>query len=209
MAQTPGPQQTPATQPATTAPTSYTYTAYHPPGTYAQVSTSYPSPYPSTASYQTGVTGYGAWPYQYSYLPQQHAQSSVQQARPNTVLPPTTSTYTSTFAPTAPPKTTSFSSYTPAPQVRETATAAATPATTGRVRHKQQANFKGLFTKEREYAVPDVFLILSHANDPAVKSLMYGFGDDRNPATDTVNVMEEILIEYITDVVRKPLFCRR
>jgi hypothetical protein len=33
---------------------------------------------------------------------------------------------------------------------------------------------------------------------------MYGFGDDRNPANDTVNVMEEILIEYITDVVR---FC--
>lgn len=32
---------------------------------------------------------------------------------------------------------------------------------------------------------------------------MYGFGDDRNPANDTVNVMEEILIEYITDVVRR------
>jgi len=31
---------------------------------------------------------------------------------------------------------------------------------------------------------------------------MYGFGDDRNPANDTVNVMEEILVEYITDVVR-------
>ena len=31
---------------------------------------------------------------------------------------------------------------------------------------------------------------------------MYGFGDDRNPANDTVNVMEEILIEYIVDVVR-------
>jgi transcription initiation factor TFIID subunit 13 len=31
---------------------------------------------------------------------------------------------------------------------------------------------------------------------------MYGFGDDRNPSNDTVNVMEEILIEYITDVVR-------
>ena len=31
---------------------------------------------------------------------------------------------------------------------------------------------------------------------------MYGFGDDRNPANDTVNVMEEILIEYIIDVVR-------
>ena len=35
-----------------------------------------------------------------------------------------------------------------------------------------------------------------------MRSLMYGFGDDRNPANDTVNVMEEILIEYITDVVR-------
>ena len=30
---------------------------------------------------------------------------------------------------------------------------------------------------------------------------MYGFGDDRNPASDTVSVMEEILIEYIIDVV--------
>lgn len=37
-----------------------------------------------------------------------------------------------------------------------------------------------------------------------VKSLMYGFGDDRNPSNDTVNVMEEILIEYITDVVCLP-----
>ena len=30
---------------------------------------------------------------------------------------------------------------------------------------------------------------------------MYGFGDDRNVASDTVNVMEEILVEYIIDVV--------
>lgn len=36
---------------------------------------------------------------------------------------------------------------------------------------------------------------------PVVKSLLYGFGDDRNPANDTVNVMEEILIEFIVDVV--------
>ena len=35
----------------------------------------------------------------------------------------------------------------------------------------------------------------------SVRSLMYGFGDDRNPANDTVSVMEEILIEYITDIV--------
>lgn len=31
---------------------------------------------------------------------------------------------------------------------------------------------------------------------------MYGFGDDRNPANDSVNVMEEMLVEYIVDVVR-------
>jgi len=31
---------------------------------------------------------------------------------------------------------------------------------------------------------------------------MFGFGDDRNPSNDTVNVMEEILVEYIADVVR-------
>lgn len=31
---------------------------------------------------------------------------------------------------------------------------------------------------------------------------MYAFGDERNPANDTVAVVEEILIEYIIDVVR-------
>jgi Transcription initiation factor IID, 18kD subunit len=34
---------------------------------------------------------------------------------------------------------------------------------------------------------------------------MFGFGDDRNPSNDTVNVMEEILVEYIADVVG--VFC--
>lgn len=35
---------------------------------------------------------------------------------------------------------------------------------------------------------------------------MYGFGDDRNPGNDTVNVMEEILVEFITDVVCIPSY---
>ncbi|TFK76412.1 transcription initiation factor IID, 18 kDa subunit, partial [Pluteus cervinus] len=46
---------------------------------------------------------------------------------------------------------------------------------------RRQSNLRGVFSKD-------------------LKSLMYGFGDDRNPANDTVNVMEEILIEYISDV---------
>lgn len=34
-----------------------------------------------------------------------------------------------------------------------------------------------------------------------VPKLMYGFGDDKHVAHDSVAVMEEILIEYIVDVV--------
>ena len=41
-------------------------------------------------------------------------------------------------------------------------------------------------------------LIIIHS---LVPKLMYGFGDDKQVANDTVNVMEEILIEYIVDVV--------
>ncbi|EPQ58272.1 transcription initiation factor IID, partial [Gloeophyllum trabeum ATCC 11539] len=51
---------------------------------------------------------------------------------------------------------------------------------------RKQSNLKGLFSKE-------------------LRNLMYGFGDDRNPANDTVNVMEEILIEYIIDVCQTAL----
>ncbi|KAJ8589578.1 TFIID-18kDa-domain-containing protein [Rhizopogon salebrosus TDB-379] len=136
--------------------------------------TTYPYYHPG---YATGVTGYGAWPYPYTYIPQQPAQASQQAVRPplqTTVPPATTSTPTPTVAT---PKTTTFASYTPA-YVRETA-----PATSGggAGRSRKQANFKGLFSKE-------------------LKNLMYGFGDDRNPANDTVSVMEEILVEFIADV---------
>ncbi|KAL0953933.1 hypothetical protein HGRIS_005097 [Hohenbuehelia grisea] len=180
-----------------------TYTAYgHPPtpgATYA--------PYGAAHSaYQSGVTTYG-WPYQYSYIPQ-HTQPGATPSTPAkpvaaqtpvaatpsvatpTTTPVTTSAVPATMSLSQPQQrtsTTTFSTYTPYGQTqtqthaRETVTAAATAGATGRGR--KQANFKGMFTKE-------------------LKSLMYGFGDDRNPANDTVNVMEEILIEYITDVVR-------
>lgn len=35
--------------------------------------------------------------------------------------------------------------------------------------------------------------------------LMYGFGDDKQVANDTVSVMEEILIEYIVDICQVAL----
>jgi len=123
-----------------------TYPYYHPgtPGAYAHPQT---PGYPAFQGYATGVTGYGAWPYPYTYIHQQPAQTSQQAARPpvQTTVPPTTA-YTPT--PTvATPKTTTFASYTPT-YVRETAPAAASG---GAGRGRKQANFKGLFSKERAF----------------------------------------------------------
>jgi transcription initiation factor TFIID subunit 13 len=160
-------------------PAGTTYPYYHPgaPGAYAHPQTpGYPAYH---QGYATGVTGYGAWPFPYTYIPQQPAQAPSQQAaRPivQTTAPPAATPIHTPVAAT--PKTTTFTSYTPT-YARETAPAATTGGGTGRSR--KQANFKGLFSKE-------------------LKNLMYGFGDDRNPANDTVNVMEEILVEFIADV---------
>ncbi|KAF8905211.1 transcription initiation factor IID, 18kD subunit-domain-containing protein [Gymnopilus junonius] len=176
--------------PGTTTPT-YPY-SYHP-SAYAHPTT--PGAYPYAAgAYQAGVTSY--WPYTYSYAPQAHPQTStatgtttthllttaqlLQQhqallrSTPASVTPhvPTVSTSISSL----PQRSATFSSYTPN-YARETMSSYSTGGRGGR----RQSNLKGLFTKE-------------------LKNLMYGFGDDRNPANDTVNVMEEILIEYITDV---------
>ncbi|KAJ7632647.1 transcription initiation factor IID, 18kD subunit-domain-containing protein [Roridomyces roridus] len=144
--------------------------SYAPTGT-PPATAAYPS-YPYAASYPPP----GAYPYppagtyQYGYYPYNYPQAAGSQPRPH--VPPSTST------PNLPQRssTTTFSSYTP----RESAAAAATGGATGRGSRKP-ANVRGLFTKD-------------------LKNLMYGFGDDRHPANDTVNVMEEILIEYITDV---------
>ena len=35
--------------------------------------------------------------------------------------------------------------------------------------------------------------------------MMYGFGDDYNSAPDTIAVMEELVIDHITDIVRSSL----
>ena len=32
--------------------------------------------------------------------------------------------------------------------------------------------------------------------------MMYGFGDDRNPYTESVDILEDLVIEYITEMVR-------
>ena len=143
----------PTSQQATTP--SYTYSTYHPPtGAYGhpQTAAAYSNPY-QAASYPTGVTGYGAWPYQYSYVPQQHPQSTLQSLRPSTVLPATATTFTPTFSPSLPPRST-FTPYTPT-YSRDVVTTPTAPAT-GRGSRKQQSNFKGLFSKERAFTTMNV-----------------------------------------------------
>ena len=71
---------------------------------------------------------------------------------------------------------------------------------------RKGSSYRGLFTKERTYATAPFAQTAAQLPRGAVRNLMYGFGDDRNPANDTVNVMEEILIEYIVDVVRFVMF---
>lgn len=134
-------------QPATTFP----YGAYHPSAygqalTHTAGATSYPSGYPT---YSTGVTSYGTWPgYAYNYAPgSQHHIQTTSATRPTvqTVgMPTTTSAHTPA---SAAPRTTTFTAYTPS-YLKESVVAAGTGGATGRGSRKQ-ANFKGMFTKER------------------------------------------------------------
>ncbi|KAF8954749.1 transcription initiation factor IID, 18kD subunit-domain-containing protein [Flammula alnicola] len=160
-----------------TAP-AYPYGAYHP-SPYGHPSTPGAYTYPPGA-YQAGVTSYG-WSYPYSYVPQPHPQVSaaaaaaVAQHIQRPLATPVTP-HTPTMPAPTPQRAATFTTYTPS-YARESIPSVHTGGRGGR----RQSNLKGLFTKE-------------------LKNLMYGFGDDRNPANDTVNVMEEILIEYITDI---------
>ncbi|KAI0748216.1 transcription initiation factor IID, 18kD subunit-domain-containing protein [Daedaleopsis nitida] len=179
--------------PQYTAGTTYPYAGYHPQtaATYAhpQGSAAYP-----TAQYQpyappTAVTSYGTWPYHgYTYYPQQQQQAA--HAQVATAQKPATATTSTAQTATVPAPITATPAVAPSSVTARTAVPSTytfasynrDPNLYGRSGRKG-SSYRGLFTKE-------------------LRNLMYGFGDDRNPANDTVNVMEEILIEYIVDVVQ-------
>jgi len=158
--------------------------SYYPPpvtpGVQSTATTSTTSTTPTAATTTTATTAtattatypYGGYqPYYYQWPPYSYAV-------PQTAARPATTTVQSAVSmPTAstprPATYTPYTSYT-----REGTSNNTTTAGRG---SKKQSSTKGLFTKE-------------------LRNLMYGFGDDRNPANDTVNVMEEILVEYIADV---------
>jgi hypothetical protein len=81
--------------------------------------------------------------------------------------------------------------------------AAAATAALSRGGGRKPMSLRGAFSKERTLQgaedSPLASRILTDHN--SVHALMYACGDDSNPASDTVNVMEEILIEYIEQLV--------
>ncbi|GAB6032673.1 Transcription initiation factor TFIID subunit 13 [Chamberlinius hualienensis] len=38
-----------------------------------------------------------------------------------------------------------------------------------------------------------------------LRCMMYGFGDDQNPYTESVDVLEDLVIEYITEMTHKAM----
>lgn len=113
---------------------SYPYAAYHPAtaGAYTQAQ----GHVAYQGAYASGVTGYGAWPYPYTYLAQQPLAQAPRPTVQTTVAPPP-------VAAAATPRTTTFTSYTPSLTTAGSGTAG---------RGRKQANFRGLFTKERACA---------------------------------------------------------
>jgi transcription initiation factor TFIID subunit 13 len=158
----------------------YPYTHPQTPGAYPYTTGAYPG---------TAITGYGAgWPYSYSYY--QHQPSSL--PKPAASQPTTTPT-------TNAQRATTFTAYNPT-YSRDSAGTAVASGPSARA-YKKQSNLKGLFTKERASQSCSVVCSSRFNLHSLVRNLMFGFGDDRNPSNDTVNVMEEILVEYIADVV--------
>jgi len=68
---------------------------------------------------------------------------------------------------------------------------------------RRNARKQHFFQKDRTYCSCSVLT--------AVKLLMYAFGDDPNPAPESVSVLEDIMTEYINEMVQlfHPVACSR
>lgn len=182
--------------------------SYYPPpvtpGVQTTATTSTTSTTPTAATTATATTAtypYGGYqPYYYQWPPYSYAVPQQVAARPTTTVP-------SAVPMPATASTPRPATYTPYTSYTREGTSNNTTTTAGRG-SKKQSSTKGLFTKERELPKVTMFRrVMDERSYIIVRNLMYGFGDDRNPANDTVNVMEEILVEYIADVVGTDIQC--
>ncbi|XP_060072017.1 cilia and flagella-associated protein 47-like [Ylistrum balloti] len=48
-------------------------------------------------------------------------------------------------------------------------------------------------------------VIFSFSPKQIVRCMMYGFGDDRNPYTESVDILEDLVIDYITEMTKKAM----
>lgn len=64
---------------------------------------------------------------------------------------------------------------------------------------RQSEKNSHLFLKERN--IRTVKFTLYQTRFFLVRPLMYGFGDDINPRQDTVELVEDLMIEYIETIV--------
>ncbi|XP_055966867.1 transcription initiation factor TFIID subunit 13-like [Sorex fumeus] len=71
-------------------------------------------------------------------------------------------------------------------QQEETLTLGEENQETGRGGAGGQARRKGLFSKE-------------------LRCLMYAFGDDQNPYTESVEILEDIVVEFITEMTHRAM----
>lgn len=107
-------------------------------GAYPQAANPYAAAYQTP--YAAGVSGYGSWPYPYSYVAHPYSTTSV--------VASGTSAQISQLG----PQRTTFTAYTPyTPYRKDTSQATGGQLASGVTRGpRKQSNFKGLFAKERE-----------------------------------------------------------
>jgi hypothetical protein len=116
---------------------------YHAPLTGAYAPGSYAATYQS--AYTTGITGYGSWPYPYTYAQQPSAYT------PKPVTSTAAASSSTGVVSQAGPQRTTFSYAPPyTPYRRDTQPSSNTATNTTSRASRKPANLKGLFTKECE-----------------------------------------------------------
>ena len=69
-------------------------------------------------------------------------------------------------------------------------------------KERQRLQRKNLFAKDREWTGHNLLLISLKSGKRAVPSMLYAYGDDPEPLPESIAVLEEIMVDYLTDLVR-------